>query len=1095
MPTTGKVWFDMDTVADVAQQPQTQQIAVYEATPNEECINGKLLDVNQHFVVYAVKNGLIRVLHRHSALRSLLRGHAGQQVTDIQFFLDGDVLGTVGSSNGGSTSSTIIIWRVFEQSPEIMSEKLLEISSNHMSMSRLVWHPFNPNQFWMFHTDDDSRQKVVATLCETTRIQTIKHPQESHAVCQFHSPTHIMDGAVQLSNNSSNNNITGSLTDLCWSGRDTRHVLTVHESGHIVLWDMKQLNGSDDDDDNSDDVTRPKILSMLQEPDPQSRCFFLPHENTVQHQHQTDTLTTCFGTASDNNRVITLWSSFCSSGPPTKLQTLTMEHASPSYVIDLCFGPAPQDASPPSCFVLVGDRHAGKLLAFHVQSTWNAQEGKSKKALCLGSDYVVPFWHKHPIYSWCVVCSPTTDISEEELQEQGGLIFDMKLFSYQQKVVQCLTLTSYMCLPPERTWSDPTPGVRVERLEASSTPVSSAVVSEDDYDEEYEVEDLDDNEEDEEDNEEEEETLAAVQAPDPSALPAPDAAGMYNPFANWLGAIATKTSGAMPPPPPPPPSTPAAGFFPPKNNSNNNENASAIAIAPPGLPTSSMDTRSASVSSATSSQQQLLSPMDILTGKTTEPTPAQSAPTLNANASVNANANVNKRNNKSPKPKKTRSKSPKGNRNKNANNNNNNNINNASKSPFPEGAKISILKRDDKATPALAPPMPMPPNPPLPSLNNNNLPLDHHPTIPLTMTTTTTTASSNQNQNNPAMVAPLVMASSLSAEGLEESMNKVLATHLEKQQTVLTSQIQKAVAQQMDKMVITVTKSVQENLASSLRPLSKSIDELNKKGVQVNKDDFTDAVEKCVEEPLRATMADSMRNVFIPAFESVTSQVVAQISESIPQPPPPQDDSKLDALTAQMAAMSATLERMASEIDRLHAAAAAGGGGGGTPMPQGGANNQSRGGPSAPRTPPPQMETIRNDINILVQQRQYESAFTKALSASTADMAVYCCSKASIGDVLGGSAPGLSQPILLCLMQQLGAVLVTAQNEALEVTLTWLQEIALTLNPTDSSIQRHVATVLQQLTTSINQKMNQGDPQLRRPLHMLLQVIRGMQLG
>jgi hypothetical protein len=163
-------------------------------------------------------------------------------------------------------------------------------------------------------------------------------------------------------------------------------------------------------------------------------------------------------------------------------------------------------------------------------------------------------------------------------------------------------------------------------------------------------------------------------------------------------------------------------------------------------------------------------------------------------------------------------------------------------------------------------------------------------------------------------------------------------------------------------------------------------------------------------------------------------------------------------------------------------------------MPQGGARSQG-GPPAPPQVPPPQMETIRNEINVLVQQRQYEAAFTKALSASTADMAVYCCSKASIGDVLGGSSPGLSQPILLCLMQQLGAILATAQNEALEVTLTWLQEIALTLNPADSSIQRHVSTVLQQLVASINQKMNQGDPQLRRPLHMLLQVIRGMQLG
>ena len=85
-----EISLDTSGVDSVAQQPQSQQIAVYEAKPNEDCINGSLLDVNQHFVVYAVKNGLIRVLHRHSAMKALLRGHAGQQVTDIRFFLDGD---------------------------------------------------------------------------------------------------------------------------------------------------------------------------------------------------------------------------------------------------------------------------------------------------------------------------------------------------------------------------------------------------------------------------------------------------------------------------------------------------------------------------------------------------------------------------------------------------------------------------------------------------------------------------------------------------------------------------------------------------------------------------------------------------------------------------------------------------------------------------------------------------------------------------------------------------------------------------------------------------------------------------------------------
>jgi WD40 repeat protein len=111
----------------VAQQPQTQAFATYEASKNESLdplitLNGSLIDVNPHFVVYALKNGLIRVLHRHSAMRALLRGHSNQVVTDITFFHDGDTLATVGNDNKGSgQKSTLIVWRVYENPPEIGS--------------------------------------------------------------------------------------------------------------------------------------------------------------------------------------------------------------------------------------------------------------------------------------------------------------------------------------------------------------------------------------------------------------------------------------------------------------------------------------------------------------------------------------------------------------------------------------------------------------------------------------------------------------------------------------------------------------------------------------------------------------------------------------------------------------------------------------------------------------------------------------------------------------------------------------------------------------------------------------------------------------
>ena len=958
LPTSGKVSFDWESLGDVAQQPQSQQIAVYEATPNEKCINGCLLDVNQHFVVYAVKNGLIRVLHRHSALRSLLRGHQGQLVTDIQFFQEGDVLATAGHSD---TESKIIIWRVYEQSPDIRGDILLEIPSTSIQMDRIIWHPFNPNQFLMVHS---TQGHAVSTLVETTRLQTSPHPETGHAVVQFHSPSTIMDGAVQLSCAQS------SLTDVCWSGRDSRHVLTVHEKGEIILWDLKQHDvGSSEEVPTG--VTRPKLLAKIETGESQSRCFFLPHENTVDFQTQTDNLTTCFGTASEMNSVVTIWSAFTASKAPTKLQTISVQQPSPSYVIDICFGPAPQDASPPSCFLLMGDRHAGKLLAFHVQSVWS--NTPQKKALLQGCDYVVPFQHKHPIYSWSVVCSPTTDISEEDLQEQAGLIFDMKLFSYQAKVVQCLTVTSFMCLPPEHSYTGPIPGVLHEPFSAKNT-LSDGIASVESYDEDYDIE-------------EEEPVEDEYQAPDAATLPTPTGiAGntSNNPFANWLGAIAGTPQGAVPLPTP-------------------EEQESAV---------SSVVQSNSGTSTPTS--QQFLSPTDLLKSQQdTKPETKSSKVTQ--------------------KSKKSRSKSPKAKKG-------------SKQEPNMPTGKIQILKREE------------------------------NPTLSAPEADQAFTPSPVQSKVGPGVAT--------SNSELERIISKALAAHQEQQQAALVGQVQLAVAEEMSKLLPSLTKVVQDTVSATVRPLANSIDQLSKKGVQVNKQQFAEAVEKSLEEPLQLSMAKNMKNVFIPAFESVSSQVLQQVNASMPQPSAA-EGAKLDALTAQLAAMSGTMQQMMKSIDDLKSKSS-------VAHP----SAQAHGGQIPPPPPhQPQVESIRNEVNALLAQNQYEAAFTKALSAGTPDMTVYCCSKVNVADVLGGSKPALSQPILLCLMQQLGATLLTSQSSNLQMEVSWLQELALTLNPTDPSIQRHAPTVLQQIVTSINQRMTKGDPQLRRPLHMLLQVIRGMQMG
>jgi hypothetical protein len=105
-------------------------------------------------------------------------------------------------------------------------------------------------------------------------------------------------------------------------------------------------------------------------------------------------------------------------------------------------------------------------------------------------------------------------------------------------------------------------------------------------------------------------------------------------------------------------------------------------------------------------------------------------------------------------------------------------------------------------------------------------------------------------------------------------------------------------------------------------------------------------------------------------------------------------------------------------------------------------------------------------------------------------MALFVCKHSDLSVVLESDTPNLSHPIMLCLMQQLGADLTT--DDDLNIKLAWLQSMALTLDPQNESISKHIRGVVQQLVVNLQAKMATSDPALRRHLQMLLQVIRGI---
>ena len=72
-----------------------------------------------------------------------MRGHAGQEVTDVQFFNQADVFCSVGS---GPERSSLIVSRVSKQvGGDIVVDILIEFRTDLFKISRVVWHPFDMN--------------------------------------------------------------------------------------------------------------------------------------------------------------------------------------------------------------------------------------------------------------------------------------------------------------------------------------------------------------------------------------------------------------------------------------------------------------------------------------------------------------------------------------------------------------------------------------------------------------------------------------------------------------------------------------------------------------------------------------------------------------------------------------------------------------------------------------------------------------------------------------------------------------------------------------------------------------------------------------
>jgi hypothetical protein len=976
------------------QQPVQQQIAKITAEKVADAVHGASgIAINPRFIVYVVKQGLIRVFHRHSSGNSLLRSHSGQTISDLQFFNDGDVLASVGyySTNNGATpdqqnsarGGNVVISRIFERSAsEIVTEQILEIRSDASLLTRVIWHPFNVNQFWMIHCPATSAAKKSATLVESTRLSTTPHPTNRHAVTDFATRTVLTEGGIVSP-------LQSGLLDLAWSTRDTRYVMAVYETGEIVLFDVKNTALSQQldapDGPGSALTAVPTVMHRLQSGGtPVTRCLFLPHEridplhyhmyhNSNSYKPPTLPWTTCFVTGSAGNSELTLWSPFAEGTPPIPLQVVQIASPQPtSYILNMCVGPNPtaNTALPLSCFVTASSCEQGCVYAVHIAAQSNAEQGHPKALVLAGADYVVPFRTQFPMYSSKTVCSPPTDLPEEDWglpPQMSGNMFDISVFAYQSAAVQCLLLTAQQCWPPSDPFLESTKGVTARWLAATtSSGRDDAATSDLDNEEDFEDYDVEDEEEEEEYDE----------APDPSMLPLPGVALtsnsstmdlQNNAFANWLGAMAAKTST---------PSHPSVQSA----SSSHAPSESLRPLAPSMVSPPSVRTASAAPPPISSA---FLSPMEILSG---QPPPPPRMP----------EAGVQQQQNTSVLPNEVPTRGE---------------LENSNAAITSSEGRADVLKTDD---------------------------------IRLALQEVLHTT-----------FVPLV------------------------KQTVLD----------------TIAASVPA-VSDKVQPLQASMDTLVRNGVTTDSDKIAAAVASSVHEQLRTAFSDNVRTVLIPTLESVSGQVIQQMAAHL-EKTNLNEDGKLESISKQLTTMTQLVVELTKEVSSLRSMVVESRATANPPLSE---QSLSRPPPATPDPTPAvdPAEAQRAQILALLRNGNYEDAFRAAVSNQTVEMTIFCCRHADLQQVFGGEQPVLlSQPILLCLMQQLGTVIVTSPNPQLE--LDWLQEIALSLNPNDLSIQRHVPNVLQQVATNIQQRISQStadaNPALRRPLQRMLQVVRGIQMG
>lgn len=963
----------------------------------------------------------------------------------------------------------MIIWRIFDRPPpgglppEIAAERLLEIRT---AASRLVWHPFNPNAFLLLGADGG------AHVVDTTRLLTAKCPKGGHAVCVPDGP-----GTAPASPASPLGVALGppaaTSTDGDFSADGTR-VLVAGADGRVTLWNVLGSGGRSPSPPAP--ASTPPAKSVMEftphSGAPVDRCLFLPGRDSFAPPGK-EKSPVSFITSCGNNTTVTLWD-LVEKGDgyaPVQVQTVSLPGGDANLACDRT-----------GRFLLLSERSGGILHVLHID---RAQPRP------LRFDYVAPFTLTYPVLSWHVMDeagdtgAPQDDAGDADA-DAAAVEERLDVYCVQSRAVQILRLRASSCYS-----RDYLPAGGAEQWEDDPAPAKTEPPPATTDEEEGDFYDADDDD-----------GFEAATTPSPTAVappPAPvlplgEANAAPDAFANWLGSIVglegveAPHEASQPIPTQSMPALPAVQTelptAAPEDGGGSDDDFLSpmdflgVAKGPAGKPGPGEGTKAAGEGSAGEPPPALPSPDDWKIGLPASPPdvapPSPKRPPKSGRSPKRGDRSP-KRAGHSPKPgghspkRASGKKQPSKQNGKPVQHPSSSDVNQALRSP------LAILKRDDGAAAA-----------PVPILVKSSAAV----AAPAILAKTPhPRASLEPVTSSPVSVAPA--PPTLSAKDVENAVRRALEGYASSRDAAIAREVQKAVAHEVRAAVVpAVTACVTDAAEVSIaRVVQAAVGKGVKEGLRTSAKGVVEATSERAQETMVAAFKETMTKTLIPSYEQATQQMLQQIGGvlegGIQKSHQDQNESiqllktEIDGMASSLANLTGALESLSVKVNHVCNSLAQ-------------SVEETRVRQVALPPPVDPLAAAMDEIRALLASGSDERAFSRALQGGDVSLCLFVCQHADLSRLFHGDQPVLSQGVLLCLLQRLGSAAGTGQGD-LQLTLTWLQEIAVTLDPNDPSIQNHSRKVLLQLMKNVNAAISlQTDHTKKRSLQMLLQVIRGI---